>query len=232
MTASVSIRPPRSGTRTAPSSSATPTSLIPPSPDPYRQAGPTAGRMPTRDAGRRGGRVLPAQLGEFVVVDGGVRDQSVRQQEDPLPYVERQRQAAAPGAEMRLLQPHRVVLLQPHVQQLRLLQEPPAVTLPGERDRPLLGVRTAVVVVAEVTELAETVVLARQGHPVDPPGQEAFVLHQHRGMPGPGVGVLGELHGSLHHLLRYLAFVPLERPSPGSSLRMHIHGSTVAGPGP
>jgi uncharacterized protein (TIGR02246 family) len=92
---------------------------------------------------------LPAKLGDHVIVLGRIPDQPVRQGENPLRNAQRQRQAAAPGAEMRLLQPDRVVRFQPHVHELRALQHLPPVTLTRQRDGPLLGVRPAVVVLAE-----------------------------------------------------------------------------------
>src|SRR5438105_4406038 len=50
-------------------------------------------------------RALPAKLGDAVVIRGGVPDQAVREREDPFRYPQGQRQAAAAGAEVRVLQP-------------------------------------------------------------------------------------------------------------------------------
>jgi ketosteroid isomerase-like protein len=92
---------------------------------------------------------LPPELGDPVVVLGRIPDQPVRQGENPLRDAQRQREAAAPGAEVRLLQPDRVVRFQPHVDELRALQHLPPVALTRQRDGPLLGMRPAVVVLAE-----------------------------------------------------------------------------------
>jgi hypothetical protein len=67
---------------------------------------------------RRPGRPLPPECGDGVIVGGGVSHQPVGQGEDPLRHTQGQRQAAAPGAEVRLGQPDRVVRLQPHIDQL------------------------------------------------------------------------------------------------------------------
>jgi hypothetical protein len=111
-----------------------------------------------------------------------------------------------------LLQPHRIIGLKPHIDQRRALQPPPAITLAGEGDRPLLGVSTALVMVATFAELAVAVVFPREGHAVVAPRQQAAIFHQHRGMPGPGMGIAGQLRRPLHHLLRRMAILPIERP--------------------
>src|SRR5215831_9292422 len=46
------------------------------------------------------GQLLPPQLGNPVIVNRGVPDQAIRQGEDPLRHPQRQRQAAAPRAEV------------------------------------------------------------------------------------------------------------------------------------
>src|SRR5487761_1426505 len=165
--------------------------------------------------GGRGG-LLPRELGDPVVVGRGVSGQAIGQGEDPLCHAQGQRQPAAPGAEVRLLQPDRVVSLEPHVDQPGSLQQLPAVALARQRDRALLGVRPAHVVMAEVTELAVAVILAGNRHAVVPPGEQAAALHQHRGMPGPCTRIPGQLRRALDHLLRYVAVVALERPRLGS----------------
>ena len=112
---------------------------------------------------------------------------------------------------MRLFQPHRVVRLEAHVDELRSWQQPPAVAFARQRDRPLLGVGPAHVMVAEVGELAVAVVFSRERHPVDSPVQHAVVFHQHRGVPRPGMGVPGQSGRPLHHLLGHVTVVPLQR---------------------
>jgi hypothetical protein len=94
----------------------------------------------------------------------------------------------------------------------RALQPPPAITLAGERDRPLLGVSAALVMVAKFAEFAVAVVFPREGHTVVPPRQQAACFHQHCGMPGPGMGIAGQFRRTLHHLLRRMATLPIERP--------------------
>src|SRR5487761_1073760 len=176
--------------------------------------GRAAGTGRTGPGGRGG--LLPRELGDPVVVGRGVSGQAIGQGEDPLCHAQGQRQPAAPGAEVRLLQPDRVVSLEPHVDQPGSLQQLPAVALARQRDRALLGVRPAHVVMAEVTELAVAVILAGKRHAVVPPGEQAAALHQHRGMPGPCTRIPGQLRRALDHLLRYVAVVALERPRLGS----------------
>jgi hypothetical protein len=64
------------------------------------------------------GRLLPPECGDGVIVGRGVPHQPVRQGEDPLRHAQGQREAAAPGAKVRLGQPDRVVGFQPHINQL------------------------------------------------------------------------------------------------------------------
>ncbi len=116
---------------------------------------------------------------------------------------------------MRLLQPDRVVRLEPYIYQRRSLQDPPAITFACQRDRPLLGVRPALVVVAKLPELAVAVVFAGKGHAVVTPCQQAAVFHQHRGMPGPCMGIAGQFRRPLYHLLRHMAVLAVEWPPLG-----------------
>ncbi len=60
-------------------------------------------------------RGLPPELGDPVVVACGVPDQALREREDPLRHPQGQRQPAAARAEVRLVEAHRVVRLEPHV---------------------------------------------------------------------------------------------------------------------
>src|ERR1700735_5708267 len=101
---------------------------------------------------------LPPELSDRVVVSRGVPDEPLRQCEDPFRHAQGQREAAAPGAEVRLIQADRVVRLEPDVDQLRPLQHPPAVTLTGQRDRSLLGMGPAPVMLPGLPELAVAVV--------------------------------------------------------------------------
>jgi len=87
----------------------------------------------------------------------------------------------------------------------------PAVALAGQRDRPLLGVGAAEVVVAELAELAVAVILAGERHAVGAPRDQAAVFHQHRGVPGPGVGIAGEFRRPLHHLFGHRGVLPVQR---------------------
>src|SRR5437773_1466167 len=66
--------------------------------------------------------------------------------------------------------------------------------------------------VPELAELAIAVVLPREGHAVVTPRQQAAVGHQHRGMPGPGMGVSDQFRRPLHHLLRPMAVLTVDRP--------------------
>jgi hypothetical protein len=112
---------------------------------------------------------------------------------------------------VRFLQPYRVIRLEPHVDQLRLLQGLPAIVGTGQRDRPLLSMSPAKIMMTVFAELAEAMVLAGKWHAIGSPGQQAAVPHQHRGMPGPGVGIPGQLRRPLHHLLRDMAIVAFQR---------------------
>src|SRR6185312_6482045 len=132
-------------------------------------------------------------------------------------------EAAAPGAEVRLVQPDGIVCLEAYVDQLRSRQHPPAVALTGERDRPLLGVGPAAVVVPALPELAVAVVLPRERHAVGPPGQQALVLHQDRRVPGLRVGIPGQLRRPLDHLLRHVAVVTFQRPPYRPVPWLHAH---------
>jgi hypothetical protein len=66
--------------------------------------------------------------------------------------------------------------------------------------------------VTTFAELAVAVVFSRKGHAVVAPRQQAAVFHQHRGMPGPGMGIAGQFRRTLHHLLRRMTILPIERP--------------------
>ena len=169
-----------------------------------------------------GGR-YQRELSDLVVVSRRIPDQAVRQREDPLLDTEGQRQAAAAGAEMRILQPDRVIGLQPHVNQRRCGQSPPAITLASQRDRPLLGVRAAEVMNTVVRDLAVAVVLTGKRHPVRPPRQQAAVRHQHRGMPRLGVRIAGQFGRALHHLLGHMAVLACQRPPLRPRLWLHCH---------
>src|SRR5208283_3063255 len=121
--------------------------------------------VPTRSCDLTGrSALLPSELGDLVVVGRGVADQSFRQGEDPLRHAQRQREATAAGTEVRLVQPDRVIGLEPHVYQLRSLQHPPAVTLTGQRDRSLLRVGPAAVMVEGLSELAVAVIFPGERH--------------------------------------------------------------------
>src|SRR5262249_55635264 len=101
---------------------------------------PQGGQPPFNPPPRSKLRALPPELCDLVVVTRRVPDEALGQGEDPLRHAQGQRQAAAPGAEVRLGQPHRVVRLEPHVDQLRSRQPPPAVAVTSPPDRPLLAV--------------------------------------------------------------------------------------------
>jgi len=116
---------------------------------------------------------------------------------------------------MWFLAPHRVIRPEPDVDQLRARQHPPAVTLAGQRDRPLLRVGPALVVVAELGELAVAVVLTGKRHTVGSAGEQALVAYQDRGVPGPRVGIPRQLGRPLHHLLSHVAVLAFQRPPLG-----------------
>src|SRR5579862_373221 len=122
---------------------------------------------------------------------------------------------------MGFLAPHRVVRPEAHVDQLRSRQHPPAVAIASQRDRPLLRVGPALVVVAELGELAVTVILAGKRHPVGAPGEHALVLHEYRGVPGPRMGISRQLGRPLHHLLSHVAVLAFQRPPLGPWLWFH-----------
>src|SRR6266568_4785850 len=168
-------------------------------------------------------RLLPPELGDPVIVSRGVPGQTLGQSEDPLRHTQGQRQAAAPGAEVRLVQPDRVVGLEPHIYQRRSLQHPPAVTFACQCDRPLLRVRPAHVVVPELPELAVTVILAGKGYAVVTPRQQTAVLDQQRRMPGPRMGIAGQFRRPLHHLLRHMAVLTIYRPPLRLLLWLHAY---------
>jgi len=76
---------------------------------------------------------------------------------------------------------------------------------------------------AERRELAVAVVLARERHPVGPPGQQAAAGHQLRCVPGPRMRIARQLRGALYHLLRRIAFLALERPPLRPLPWLHIY---------
>src|ERR1035438_9962505 len=154
---------------------------------------------------------LPPELGDPVIFGRGVSDQALGQGEDPLGHSEGQRETAAAGTEMWFRQPDRVVRLEPHVNQLGILQHPPAVAAPGQRDRPLFRMRPALVMIAGLADLAIAVVFPGKRYPVSAPGDKTAVFHQHRSVPGPGMGIPGQLRGPRHHLLGHMTVMTLER---------------------
>src|SRR6266571_6519133 len=76
--------------------------------------------------------------------------------------------------------------------------------------------------VAKLAELAIAVVLPRKRHPVGPPREQAAILHEQRGVAGPGMGIPGQFRGPLHHLLRHMAVVAFQRPPPRSLFWLHV----------
>jgi hypothetical protein len=130
-----------------------------------------------QDTRLSGGWLLPLELGNSVIVSRGVSHQSLREGEDPLRHAQGQRQAAAASTEVRFIQPHRVVRLEPHIDQLRSLQHSPAITVACQRDGSLFRMGPAAVVVASFPELAVAVVFPGKRHSVGSPGQETPVLH-------------------------------------------------------
>jgi len=142
--------------------------------------------------------------------------------EDPLGHAEGQGKPAAARAEVRIFQADRVVGREPHIDQPRVLQLPPALSLAGQRDRALLGVSAAVIMITMLRDLAVAVVFAGKRDPVRSPAQQAALGHQHRRMPRPGMGITGQLRRPLHHLLRYLAVLAVQGPPLGLWTRWHV----------
>src|SRR6266700_507386 len=69
--------------------------------------------------------------------------------------------------------------------------------------------------VAKLPELAVAVVFPGKGHAVVTPSQQSAVFHQHRGMPGPCMGIPGQFRRPLYHLLCHMAVLTVERPPLG-----------------
>ncbi len=72
-------------------------------------------RRASRAPGLAGPGPLPPNVGDPVVVSRRVPNQPLRQGEDPLQHAKGQRETAAAGAKVRLLQANRVVGLKPHI---------------------------------------------------------------------------------------------------------------------
>jgi hypothetical protein len=69
----------------------------------------------------------------------------------------------------------------------------------------------SLVMVAKLRELAVTVVFPGKGNAVVTPRQQTAVFHQHRGMPGPRMGIPGQFRRPFYHLLRHMAVLAVER---------------------